>query len=40
MTKKQISPLEAQPQAKCLCEDCFFSKNISISQFGIIVFYY
>ncbi len=39
MTKKQISPLESQPQVKCLCEGCFSSGTIGISQFGTTVFY-
>lgn len=39
MAKKQISPLGSQPQAKCLCEGCFSSESIGISQSGNTVFY-
>lgn len=39
MAKKQISPLESQPQAKGLCEVCFSSSIYNYSQFGTTVYY-
>jgi hypothetical protein len=38
MKRKQISPMESLPQANSLCEGCFSSGNVGISQFGITVF--
>ena len=38
MKRNQISPMESLPQAISLCEGCFSSEYVGISQFGITVF--